>query len=182
MAYHYQYLIVGGGMTAASAVEGIRHVDKAGRIGVIGEEDHLPYDRPPLSKGLWTGQKRLEKIWRKTNQPGVDWIVGRQVQIIDPLNKVVHDQMQTSYTYDRLLLATGATPRKLPIGDADVIYFRTLNDYQHLRLLTATGRKFAVIGGGFIGSEIAAALTMNGEKVSLLFAEEGIGGRVFPRD
>jgi NADPH-dependent 2,4-dienoyl-CoA reductase/sulfur reductase-like enzyme len=80
-----------------------------------------------------------------------------------------------------LLLATGGSPRRLPSGD-DVIYFRTVADYLHLRELADSGKSFVVIGGGFIGSEIAAALTMRGSKVTMLFPEHGIGARIFPSE
>ena len=84
------------------------------------------------------------------------------------------------FTYQKLLLATGGRPRRLPFGDDHIIYFRTLADYQHLRALTETGRRFAVIGGGFIGSEIAAALALNGKEVVMIFPGKDIGDRVFP--
>ena len=80
------------------------------------------------------------------------------------------------------MLATGGTPRRLPFDDDQIIYFRTLSDYQRLRALTETGRRFAIIGGGFIGSEIAAALAMNGKKVVLIFPGQKIGERLFPRE
>lgn len=78
-------------------------------------------------------------------------------------------------------MATGGRPRLLPFGDDQIIYFRTLSDYRRLRALTETGRRFAVIGGGFIGSEIAAALALNGKDVVMLFPGKDIGDRVFPR-
>ncbi|HLW66176.1 MAG TPA: FAD/NAD(P)-binding oxidoreductase, partial [Gemmataceae bacterium] len=80
------------------------------------------------------------------------------------------------------LIATGGSPRRLPFGGEDIIYFRTLDDYQRLRALTDARQQFAVIGGGFVGSEIAAALAMNGKKVVMAFPDEGIGGRTFPSD
>jgi NADPH-dependent 2,4-dienoyl-CoA reductase/sulfur reductase-like enzyme len=86
------------------------------------------------------------------------------------------------YSYEKLLLATGGFPRKLPFGGDRIIYFRTLNDYKQLREQTGQGRRFVVIGGGFIGSEIAAALRMNNEDVGIIFPEEGIAARIFPRD
>ena len=109
-------------------------------------------------------------------------MLGRKVLSIDPQKKQVQDDRQESYTYERLLLATGGTPRKLPFGGENIIYFRTLEDYRRLREMCGQSEHFGVIGGGFIGSEIAAALTMNGEKVTMLFPEEGIGARVYPRE
>lgn len=84
--------------------------------------------------------------------------------------------------YDKLLLATGGSPIRLPFGGDNIIYYRDLQDYQHLRALTERGERFLVIGGGFIGSEIAAALTMIGKKVVMVFPEEAIGANVYPPD
>ena len=81
------------------------------------------------------------------------------------------DDNGTIYTFDKLLLAMGGTPRRFAWGGDDVIYYRTLGDYQRLRAFAEQGQRFAVIGGGFIGSEIAAALAMNGKDVMLLFPE-----------
>jgi NADPH-dependent 2,4-dienoyl-CoA reductase/sulfur reductase-like enzyme len=178
---NYMYLIVGGGMTADAAVRGIREADRAGSIGLLGAEGHPPYDRPPLSKKLWKG-KPLESIWRQTESPGVTLHLGRTARHLDPQNKRVTDDQGTAYGYGKLLLATGGTPRRLPFGGEQIIYFRTLDDYTHLRELIGRGERFAVIGGGFIGSEVAAALAMNGKKVVMAFPEAGIGSRMFPHD
>jgi NADPH-dependent 2,4-dienoyl-CoA reductase/sulfur reductase-like enzyme len=178
---HYKYLIIGAGMTADAAVQGIREIDPKGSIALIGDDRNPPYDRPPLSKGLWKG-KPLDSIWRKTEERAAELFLGRTVISINPQKKQVQDDRQESYTYDRLLLATGGTPRKLPFGGENIIYFRTLDDYRRLREMCAKAEHFGVIGGGFIGSEVAAALTMNGKKVTMLFPEEGIGARVYPRE
>ncbi|HEX5471474.1 MAG TPA: FAD/NAD(P)-binding oxidoreductase, partial [Lacipirellulaceae bacterium] len=177
----YTYLIVGGGMTGEAALQGIREVDRDGSIGVIGAEPHRPYDRPPLSKGLWKG-KPLESIWRTSDVQNVTFHFGRTARHLDPQAKRVTDDQGTAYTFSKLLLATGCTPRRLPFGGEQIIYFRTLDDYQRLRGLTEKGQRFAVIGGGFIGSEIAAALTMNGKQVVMIFPENAIGSRAFPAD
>jgi NADPH-dependent 2,4-dienoyl-CoA reductase/sulfur reductase-like enzyme len=178
---NYTYLIVGGGMTADAAVHGIREVDRDGSIGLLSAEGHPPYDRPPLSKKLWKG-KPLESIWRKTESQGVTLHLGRTARHLDPQNKRIIDDQGTVYGYGKLLLATGGTPRRLPFGGEQIIYFRTLDDYERLRALTRAGQHFAVIGGGFIGSEVAAALAMNGRKVVMVFPEAGIGSRIFPSD
>jgi NADPH-dependent 2,4-dienoyl-CoA reductase/sulfur reductase-like enzyme len=107
-------------------------------------------------------------------------MLGRTVQCIDPANKIARDGQGTEYGYEKLLLATGGTPRRLPFGSEEIIYYRTYEDYQRLRQMSEQGEHFGVIGGGFIGSEIAAALTMNGKKVSMFFPDEGIGARIFP--
>lgn len=176
----YNYLIVGGGMTADSAAAGIRSVDAKGGIGLIGAEPAAPYDRPPLSKGLWKDQA-VETIDRKTAAKQVTLHLGRTVKMLDLQKKQVLDDEGHGYAYEKLLLATGGRPRRLPFGDREVIYFRTRADYLRLRALLGTDRRFAVIGGGFIGSEIAAALAMNGQKVTMIFPGEGIGSHAFPR-
>ncbi len=176
---HYTYLIVGGGMAADAAVHGIRQVDSQSSIGLIGAENHLPYNRPLLSKQLWKG-KPLDRIWRGTDRQAVELHLGRNVQALNPVEKSVVDETGAHYTFDRLLLATGGTPRRLPFGDDHIIYYRTLDDYQRLRALADQGQRFAVIGGGFIGSEIAAALALNGKEVIMFFPNESIGARVFP--
>jgi 3-phenylpropionate/trans-cinnamate dioxygenase ferredoxin reductase subunit len=178
---HYNYLIIGGGMTADAAIRGIREIDTGGSVGLIGAETQPPYNRPPLSKGLWKGNP-IERIWRKTAERHVDLHLGRTVTRLDLTAKRVDDERGTSYTFDKLLLATGGTPRRFPFGGDDIIYFRTLEDYQRLRALSQEKQRFAVIGGGFIGSEIAAALAMNGKDVVMAFPEEGIGARLFPAD
>jgi NADPH-dependent 2,4-dienoyl-CoA reductase/sulfur reductase-like enzyme len=176
---HYPYLIVGGGMTADAAVRGIREMDPTGAIGLIGAEADPPYARPPLSKALWKGEP-LETVWRKTGDAGVTLHLGRRAMTLDPRGRRVTDDAGAGYTFDRLLLATGGTPRRLPFGGDRVIYFRTLDDYRRLRALADRKQAFAVIGGGFIGSEIAAALATSGCKVTMLFPEDGIGARLFP--
>ena len=175
----YKYLIVGGGMTADAAVQGIRQVDHDGSIGLIGSESQPPYDRPPLSKGLWKGT-RPESIHRKAALEHATLHLGRTAVGLDAENHRVTDDQGTVYGYERLLLATGGTPRGLAGDPAGVIYFRTLEDYTQLRRLAGQKQRFAVIGGGFIGSEIAAALAANGKQVVMLFPEQGIGGRMFP--
>lgn len=179
---HYTYLIIGGGMTADAAVDGIRQIDAEGAIGLISAETQPPYNRPPLSKKLWQG-KPLDSIWRGTpNKAGVTLHLGRIVESLDPANKQVTDNQGNVYTFDKLLLATGGTPRRFPFGGDDIIYYRTVADYHRLRTLTEQGQRFAVIGGGFIGSEVAAALAMNGKEVSMIFPEDSIGQRIYPAD
>lgn len=178
---HYPYLIIGGGMAADAAVRGIRELDADRPIGLIGDEADPPYARPPLSKGLWKDEP-LESVWRKTAERGVDLLLGRRATALDLNGKKVADDGGTEYTFEKLLIATGGSPRRLPFGGEETIYFRTLADFRRLHAMAEQGKSFAVIGGGFIGSEIAAALAMQGCKVTLLFPEDGIGARLFPAD
>jgi NADPH-dependent 2,4-dienoyl-CoA reductase/sulfur reductase-like enzyme len=163
---HYRYLIIGGGMTADAAVRGIRELDADASIGLITAEDYPPYNRPPLSKGLWKGEP-IETIWRGTAELGVELHRGRSVRHVDLHAKQVTDDTGQVYAFDRLLLATGASPVRL--NGTDVVYFRTLDDYYRLRELAQQNKRFIVIGGGFIGSELAAALALQGCQVTMLF-------------
>ena len=176
---HYPFLIVGGGMTADAAVKRIRTFNASDAIGIISGEAHPPYNRPPLSKALWKGEP-LEKIWRGTPTENVSLVLSRTAISLDPLKKVVLDDAGGTSSYGKLLLATGGRVRRLPFDVEGIIYFRTLDDYQNLRILADRGKSFVVIGGGFIGSEIAAALALNGKTVTEIFPESGIGARVYP--
>lgn len=178
---NYTYLIVGGGMTAAAAVAGIREVDRKGTIGLIGADSHPPYDRPPLTKALWKGDA-LDSIWRNVDRQGVSSHVGRTARSLDPIARQVVDDQGTAYTYGKLLLATGCTPRRLPFGDQHIIYYRTADDYERLRGLSGPGKRIAIVGGGFIASELAASLADNDQHVVLIFPDEGIGSRVYPSE
>src|SRR5215208_1826138 len=178
---HYQYLIIGGGLAGDAAVRGIRELDAEGSIGMFSMEPDPPYVRPNLSKGLWKGRP-LEKIWRNTQDLGAELLLGNKVTELDPLKKCVRTQNGEEYTFDKLLLATGGSPVRLPFGGEDIIYFRNLRDYQHLRALSEKGEHFLVIGGSFIGSELAAALTMVGKKVTMVFPGEAIGANIFPNE
>ncbi len=178
---HYKYLIVGGGMTGDAAVRGIRELDPDGTIGLIGAEADPPYARPPLSKGMWKGRP-FEKIWRGTDRLLVELRLGRSARELDPKARLIRDDRGEEYSFDKLLLATGGTPKRFPFGNGHIIYYRTLRDYERLRALSDSGGRFAVIGGGFIGPEIAAALTMQGRQVTMFFLRESLGAKMFPPD
>ena len=177
----FRYLIVGGGLTADGACKGIREIDKDGSIGVVGEEPHPPYLRPPLSKGLWKGDPE-EDIWRGTGNLGVDLVLSRRIDALDLGAHTATDDRGETYGYERVLFATGGRPRRLPVGGDEVIYYRTLDDYRHLRKMADGGGRFVVIGGGFIGSEIAAALAMNDCSATIVFPDDGVCSRIFPAD
>ena len=186
----FKYLVVGGGMAADAATQGIRELDNSGTIGLISVEPDPPYDRPPLSKKLWFGDP-LESIWRQTASRNVELFLGRRATSVVPEKKIVTDDQGTEYHYDKLLLATGGVPRQLasvaPVGQSDfgkglITYYRTVQDYRWLRQQTETKQRFAVIGGGFIGSEMAAALATVKKQVVLVMPDQGICSRVFPAE
>jgi NADPH-dependent 2,4-dienoyl-CoA reductase/sulfur reductase-like enzyme len=177
---HYKYLIIGGGLAGDGATRGIRELDTEGSIGMISMEPDPPYMRPNLSKGLWKGRP-IEKIWRKTEERA-ELHLGRKAIQIDSNKKVVRDDQGDEYTYEKLLIATSGSPNHLPFGNGNIIYYRNFQDYKHLRALTEQGKHFAVIGGSFIGSEIAAALTIVGEKVTMILRDDAISDHIFPSD
>ena len=177
----YRYLIVGGGMTADAAAKAIRGVDAGGDIGMLCEETDAPYSRPPLSKKLWTGAA-LESVQLGTERAGVTLHLGKRAVKVDPAARTVTDHRGATYGYHKLLLATGGRPRKLVAGEGPLIYFRTLDDYRKLREVATPGRRAAVVGAGFIGSELAAALATAGCKVTMVYPDAGIGARVYPPD
>lgn len=180
MKREFDYLIVGGGMAGAAAAVALREVDADASIAILSAEAHPPYDRPPLSKALWQGG-RLADIWRSLAGADVSLHLKQRMVDLHRATHIVTDDTGKEWKYRRkLLLATGGRPRKLPFG-AGFIYFRTLDDYQRLRTLAKPGAHIAVLGAGFIGSEIAAALTGVGCQITLLFPEEAIGARLFPK-
>jgi NADPH-dependent 2,4-dienoyl-CoA reductase/sulfur reductase-like enzyme len=177
----YDYLIIGGGMTADAAARGIREKDGRGTIAIVGAEADAPYNRPPLTKGLWKGDSP-DSVWRKTDEARVELKLGRRIVTLDPEKKEATDDGGGAYAYGAVLLATGGEPRTLPGAPDGVIYFRTLADYRRTRDLSDRGASFIVIGGGFIGSEIAAGLRLQGREVTMVLRDRGIGARLFPAD
>jgi NADPH-dependent 2,4-dienoyl-CoA reductase/sulfur reductase-like enzyme len=182
----YKYVIIGSGLAGVSAAGGIREADKTGDILMAGMENNMPYDRPPLTKKLWTGAKKVSEIFLHDENfyknQGIDLYPGYAAAQIKPSEKSVVFEDGRVIAYSKLLLATGGIPRKLGIpggGTGEICYFRTLNDYQNIRRLAGEGSKALVIGGGFIGTEIAAALNMNKVSVTMVFPEEFPASRVF---
>ncbi len=177
-----RYLIVGGGMAGHAAAAAIREADPEGTLALLGEEPDRPYARPPLSKGLWLG-KPEERVFLP-DVPGLELRIGRRAVALDPVRREVTDERGEVHGYEKLLLATGGAPRRLPPGAVDdgaggrIVYLRTLGDYRRLR--AAPGKRVVVVGGGFIGSEIAAALSTTGREVTLIFPEPAIGARAYP--
>ncbi len=176
--YETPYLVVGGGMTGHAAAAAIREMDPDAAITLVGAEPDLPYARPPLSKGLWLG-KPEESVWLPDVRE-LTVLSGHRAVALDTGAREVHDDRGGVYRYERLLLATGGAPRRLPFGGDRIIYFRTLADYRRLR--SVEGKRIVVIGGGFIGSEVAASLAATGKLVTMIFPEVDVGARAYPAD
>ncbi|MGZ4473195.1 MAG: NAD(P)/FAD-dependent oxidoreductase [Nocardioidaceae bacterium] len=168
------FVIVGGGLAAGKAVEQLRSSGFEGSIVLFGAEHHLPYERPPLSKGYLLGNDPLEDAfvhdpdWYDAND--VDLRLGTPVTGLDTDARTVHTEDQTQ-SYDRLLLATGSSPRRLAMADdsgAPVAYLRTIEDSTFLKQAFVAGRRIAVIGAGWIGLEATAAAREAGAEVTVL--------------
>ncbi|AXE37711.1 Putidaredoxin reductase [Acidipropionibacterium virtanenii] len=181
----YKYLIIGGGMVADGAARGIRELDGEGTIGILSADVDPPYTRPALTKKLWTDPSFGWSQVPLGTQPetGADLDLETEVTSIDREKHQVRTAEGEDVGYERLLLATGVHPRQLDDAQDDaVIYFRSADDYHRVRRLATPGRRFVIVGGGYIGSELAAALIGQGCEVTLVFPEETLGGSMFPSE
>ena len=170
-----QYVIVGGGLAAASAVEGIRELDKSGPITIISSERELPYHRPPLSKSFLQGKDTVEAIrvhdaaWYGDMKVKVR--LGQTARSVHMGKQGVTLQTGDRIKYDRLLLATGCSPRRINAPGADtpgVFYLRTLEDCYAMRRVMKPKMKLVLVGGGFVGMEVAASARHLGLDVTVL--------------
>lgn len=186
---NYQYVIVGGGHAGAAAIEGIRAQDPTGSILLLSRENHPPYHRPPLSKGLWSGKSKRDELpihsddFYRDNK--VELVLRREAVELDPAARRLWDDHGTTYDYGELLLATGLRPRRLDVPGAEsegVHYYRSLEDYLFLSGYLPRFQHALVLGSGFIGMEMAAALRMVDKEVTLLYPGEYPLQRVLPRD
>src|SRR3989440_5439466 len=177
----YVVVVGGGGRGWSGGRGGSGGSPHAGQGASRGAGPPHPETGPPLSKGLWKGDPE-DGIWRTAAKAGAELQLGRRVVGIDLRGHSVTDDRGTVYGFQKLLLATGGAPRRLPLESDQVIYFRTLDDYRRLRGLAEQRLRFTVVGGGFIGSEVAAALRLQGRDVVMLVPEAGLGARVFPAD
>jgi 3-phenylpropionate/trans-cinnamate dioxygenase ferredoxin reductase subunit len=166
--------IVGGGLAAANAIEELRNQGHEGDIDLFGTEPHLPYNRPPLSKGLLLGNEDEASIFAHDEQWYADQSVavhlGTTVTGVDLDRGRIHVGSE-EFGYDRLLMATGSTPRRLPAADGAggaVAYLRTLEDSLALRAAFEPGRRIIFVGGGWIGLEVAAAARTAGSEVTVI--------------
>lgn len=170
-----RYLIIGGGLAAAKAVEGIREHDADGEITLVTEEEHLPYERPPLSKDVLIGKESFDVAFPHPAhwyvEQGVDAVLGDPVVSLDASARTATLRSGTVRYWDRALLATGSAVRKLDVPGADlpgVHYLRTLDDSLALLEKLRNGGDVVVVGGGWIGLEVAAAARSHDCRVTLV--------------
>jgi 3-phenylpropionate/trans-cinnamate dioxygenase ferredoxin reductase component len=183
----YSYIIIGGGLTGASAIEGIRERDKEGSVLLISKEKHLPYHRPPLSKSLWSGKKKVDDIFVKNESyygdQGVTVLLEKEVASLDTKSKIITTNTGKAFQFEKLLIATGGEPIKLKIPgtlENGLFYFRTLDHYLSLIQLCQEGASALIIGGGFIGTELAAALSLKKVKITMVFPQSRPCSKIFP--
>ena len=169
------YVIIGGGLAATAAIDAIRRRDKMGRLVLIGAEVHLPYDRVPLSKDYLLGRIEREGVFlrrpRFYERHRVEQFLGQAATTADVNTRTVTLDNGDEVGFEKLLLATGGRPRRLSITGADldgVYYLRTLEDSDALRAAMANARRAVVIGGGFIGCEVATAFAQSGLQTTLI--------------
>lgn len=180
---NYRYVIVGGGMVAGYAVKGIRQRDTMGAILVISKEADVPYERPALSKKLWLDDEFTEEDIKIGAEifSDVNFKFGTSVTKINRQDKLVKLADDTIVHYEELLLATGGEPKRVKgPKDSHVLAFRGWSDYRKLRKFSGNGQHVVIIGGGYIGTELAASLTQNNTKVTMIFPEQSLGEGKFP--
>jgi 3-phenylpropionate/trans-cinnamate dioxygenase ferredoxin reductase subunit len=169
------YVIIGGGLAATAAIDAIRRRDKTGRLVLIGAEVHLPYDRVPLSKDYLLGRMEREDVFlrrpRFYERHRVEQFLGQSATAADVSTRTVTLDDGGEVGFEKLLLATGGRPRRLSITGADldgIYYLRTLEDSDALRVAMANARRAVVVGGGFIGCEVATAFAQSGLQTTLI--------------
>lgn len=181
----YQYILVGGGMGAGYATLGIREQDQEGSILIISNETHVPYERPALSKKLWLDDEYQEEETKigAEDEANVEFAFEREVVEINREDKTVTLENGDVVGYKQLLLSTGGEPNSIEgPADDDVFTFRELDDYRKLRKNSGDGQEVIVVGGGYIGSELAASLSQNNTKVTMVFPESQLGEEMFPEE
>ena len=178
-------LIVGGGQAAAQLVVSLRLGGHSGRIALVSDENAPPYQRPPLSKQYLAGKLKRERLLLRRAEyyesRDVELRLGRRVLAIDRGNRLAVLDGSEELAYDRLVLATGSTLRKLDVPGSDlpgIHYLRSLGDADALQGELAPGRRVVIVGGGYIGLEVAATATGAGAQVTVLEAEERVMSRV----
>lgn len=179
----YDYLIIGGGVAADKAARAIHKTHPEGHLGILSTDPDGPVYRPALTKDLWLGDDDdpASQDLNTVTDTGAELFTGLTVTGIDPATRRVHTASGGTVGYGTLLLATGSSARKFgEIEDERLIYLRGVSDYRRLRKLAVPGVRIAVVGGGYIGSEIAAGLSTTGAEVSVYFRDDTLLETMFP--
>lgn len=186
---NFDYVIIGGGLAGSHAAQAIRENDQDGSILLISNENHLPYDRVPLSKNYLMGKMKSEVLYVKqpnfyANQK-IGLLVGSKATKLDPENHDIYIGNDTKIKYKKLLLATGGQARRLSIPGSDlkgVFYLRTIDDADEIIKAMQESKNVVIIGGGFIGCELASSFTKKNISSTIIEIGPKILGRVFDQD
>lgn len=179
------FVIVGAGQAAGQVITSLRQNGFQGRIILIGDEDYVPYQRPPLSKKFLSGELGLERVYLKPEaffaEQGVELKLGARATRIDRAAKTVTLETGETVAYDKLVLATGSRVRRLPVPGEDlggVYYLRTIDDVMAIRSHFSEKARLVIVGGGYIGLEVAAVAVKAGLSVTVLEMEPRVMARV----
>lgn len=172
------YLIIGGGLAGARCAATLRNEGAEGRILIVSAEEYPPYHRPPLSKGLLLGTQSRDKVFILSDEyyrdKGIELKLKAEVNRLDASSKAAFVG-GNEYRYGQVLICTGAIARRLDIegGDLDnIFYLRTLSDSDRIREAMRAAERAAIIGGGFIGMELASAFAQNGIETTMIIRED----------
>jgi 3-phenylpropionate/trans-cinnamate dioxygenase ferredoxin reductase subunit len=182
-------VVVGAGHATGELVTALRQGSYSGRIVAIGDEPHLPYQRPPLSKAYLSGEATLDSLYLRPRslyeKAQIEFVLGTRVEEIDRKNKRVVLSDGHSIEYTNLVLNTGGRARRLDVPGADRAersgnfrYVRTIDDIDRLRHHMTPGLRLVIIGGGYIGLEVAALAIKRGMRVTVLEALPRVLARV----
>lgn len=186
----HRTVVIGAGQAGFALCAKLRELGVSGPITLIGKEDHAPYQRPPLSKSYLLGKMERERLFFRPEtfyaEQNITLQLGCPVSAIERQAKTVTTAEGTSHGYDTLVLATGATPVRLPDamggGLTRVHYIRSLADVDAMARNVATGKHALIIGGGYIGLEAAAITAELGMHVTLIEAADRILARIAARE
>jgi len=179
----FDHVVVGCGIAGAAAVRGIRSQDATGSVLVIGADPQGAYSRPALSKSLWRDAGTTVDDIRLHDPEAATELRTARVTAIDTIAHTVTTDDGRTVGFGTLVLATGGVPRTLDAPASDrVVYFRTLGDYTRLRALADAGAHVVVVGGGFIGTELAAALRGVGARVTFVHGGRLVGDHAYPHE
>ena len=169
------FVILGSGLCGGAAAQTLREEGFEGRVILVGEEPHPPYERPPLSKEYLRGEQRRDELfvhpqaWYEEQE--IDARLGVRADAIDVGQRTVTLSDGGSLSYDSLLIATGGRPRRLSGEPSErVLYLRTIEDCDRIRERLSPGARLVVVGAGFIGAEVAASARTKGAEVTMLEA------------
>lgn len=191
MAPSKKIIIIGGGQSAAYAAKEIRGLDTDCELTIISEEATLPYERPPLSKDYLLDKMNFEQCLffpqKFYDQGNINFIKNKNIDLVDFKKKKLHSKQDSTYTYDKLLIATGSRNNKLQIdglkeNDENVIYLRTIKESSTIKEKIKKSNNIVIIGGGFIGLEIASSINQMNKKVIVLEKANQLMGRVIPKE